>query len=87
MNMDDKIRMYAQSKGIKPEDYDQFREGVLKGLKVLGLRTDRIEERKYAMIANRKETKEVLGWTKTPNESANQTAYSPMQMFEGRKLQ
>ena len=84
--MDDKIRMYAQSKGIKPEDYDQFREGILKGLKVIGLRTDRIEERKYAMIANRKETKEVLEW-KEKSESASQTAYSPMQMFEGRKLQ
>jgi len=86
VGIEEQISKYAAAKGIKPEAYDQFREGILKGLKVLGLRTDRIDERKYNMIANRKETKEVLEWTKTPNESASQTAYHPMQMFEGRPI-
>ena len=72
MNIEDKIRLYAKQQGIIPEAYPQFREGILKGLKVLHLRTDRIEERKYAMIANRKDTKEVIQW-KQKNESANPT--------------
>ena len=73
--MEEQIRKYAKAKGIKPEDYAKFREGILKGLKVLHLRTDRIEERKYAMIANRKETKEVLEW-KEKKESASKSRQS-----------
>ena len=73
MNMEEQIRRYAQSKGIKPEAYEQFREGILKGLAIMKLRTDRIDERKYIQIANLKSTKEVLQCKKE---------YHPMDMFE-----
>lgn len=75
IDIETKIRQYAKSKRIQPERFAEFREGILKGLGVLKLRTDIVEERKYIQITNRKETKEVLQWK-------NKKEYSPMDMFE-----
>jgi hypothetical protein len=73
LNIEDWIKAYAKHKRISAEGYPEFREGILKGLTMMKLRTDVVEERKFIQIANLKSTKEVLQCRKE---------YNPMDMFE-----
>jgi hypothetical protein len=60
-NIEDAIRSYAKSKGIKPEEFDTFRATVLNGMRVLGLKTDQIEVDKFKVIAKKQMVEPTIG--------------------------
>lgn len=53
-DIDDKISEFAKKRKIKPEEFQQFRDSILNGMRTLGLRTDTIELDKFKEIAKKK---------------------------------
>ena len=55
MDIETQIQNFAKQRRIKPQDYEEFRNTILKGLRAMRLKTDSIEEEKYIRIANMKD--------------------------------